>query len=528
MTKEIVALYARVSSDEQRDAGSINTQLEYARGRANLEGWSLREFTDDGLSGTIPFTNRPGGRALLDAARTGDFSLVVSYRLDRLGRTQRVVLDAIDGLKAAGVHYRSLTEAFEVGTPFGDAALGMTSVFAQLELNTLKQRMRDGKERVATHKDHRMTGAIPYGYEGIDQGRDKLIVVSPREAEVVRLIFARCIEGWSHRRIAAELNDRGVPTHSDAPGKRKKLLDKRGRRSKLSSWERPAVTRILHSELYTGRASFFKGSTTTAVTYRDVPPIIDAATFLKSREAVARQQQFGGSRTSKKHDYWLRGLVRCHLCNHLIAARAWRTRHGYYCRNCPNGQRAFVPEDRILSVLWTDVLEFLSNPDQTLRALARSATEAGITEDRIERELMALAQRGRELDFQESQLVDMRLSKTITPSIYDGKFKVLAAERKHLDLLRQAVRDERAAASRQIEETETARRLLGSLREIAERKGTDPATRARIVRAVTRSVVVHVAAARRPRLIVSYAFGRSAVAASRESTSSWTDGTNLS
>jgi len=46
----IVALYARVSSDDQREAQTIQTQLAYARGRAKLEGWTLREFMASDLA----------------------------------------------------------------------------------------------------------------------------------------------------------------------------------------------------------------------------------------------------------------------------------------------------------------------------------------------------------------------------------------------------------------------------------------------------------------------------------------------
>ena len=72
---EAVALYARVSSDEQREQQTIRTQLDYARGRAKLEGWTLREFIDDGVSGKkVPLGKRPQGGLLLEAARRGEIS----------------------------------------------------------------------------------------------------------------------------------------------------------------------------------------------------------------------------------------------------------------------------------------------------------------------------------------------------------------------------------------------------------------------------------------------------------------------
>ena len=489
-----VALYARVSSDEQRERQTVKTQLDYARGRAKLEGWTLREFVDEGVSGTVPLIERLGGARLLAAARAGDFALVVSFRLDRLGRKQRVVLDAIDGLKAAGVRYRSLTEPFEAGTPFGDAALGMTSVFAQLELDSIAERTHEGKKRVAAYDNRRLTGVIPYGYA---RGEDHLLVVAPQEAEVVRDMYQWSIGGWSHPRIAKELNARKIPPHSDGPGKRKTV--------KLSEWSRPAVTRILRSELYAGRAVFFKTSKNTDAVYRNVPAIVTPAMFLAARKATAANKKFASAHS--RHDYQLRGLVKCGRCGHTITGRQWRSRHGYYCNYCPAGEKAFVEEAHILEILWKDVLDFLAHPDATLRALAHTATESGSAEEQAETELQALAQRLREFDDRESQLVEMRLSKVISPTIYEAKYRAVGAERDQIKMQMQAVRDERAAAARAVEESESVRRLLGSLRAAAESVGQDPTRRAEIVQTVTKSVVVYVTN-KRPRLHITYAFGR--------------------
>ena len=80
------------------------------------------------------------------------------------------------------------------------------------------------------------------------------------------------------------------------------------------------------------------------------------------------------------------------------------------------------------------------------------------------------------------QLVEMRLSRTITPSIYDAKYKALAVTRQHLALQQQAVSDERAAAARATTETEDARAICSvPLRQVAEQKGGDSTSRAQII-----------------------------------------------
>jgi site-specific DNA recombinase len=90
-----VALYCRVSSEDQRDAGTIRAQLDFLRGYATLYELDVAgEYLDDGFSGTLPLASRPDGRRLLDAADAHRFDAVLVYKLDRLGRTLAALLDA--------------------------------------------------------------------------------------------------------------------------------------------------------------------------------------------------------------------------------------------------------------------------------------------------------------------------------------------------------------------------------------------------------------------------------------------------
>lgn len=89
-----VAVYARVSTDEQRDRKSIQTQ--YDDGQRFCEKHSLpvyRVYADDGVSGTIPLDRRPEGSEILRDARLGKFDQLVVYKLDRLARNARLALN---------------------------------------------------------------------------------------------------------------------------------------------------------------------------------------------------------------------------------------------------------------------------------------------------------------------------------------------------------------------------------------------------------------------------------------------------
>src|SRR3712207_141761 len=101
---ERVALYLRVSSEDQRDRETIEIQREFLDQYRELYGREVAGvYKDDGVPGTVTLHERPGGQRLLADAREGKFEAVVVYRLDRLGRSLLVIVDAHDRLQEAGV-----------------------------------------------------------------------------------------------------------------------------------------------------------------------------------------------------------------------------------------------------------------------------------------------------------------------------------------------------------------------------------------------------------------------------------------
>src|SRR4051812_21819202 len=109
-TQVRVAIYARVSTEDQAERQTVQAQLDFLRKLSDLHGWPVAgEYVDDGISGTIALDARPDGRRLLGDAAAHAFTMVLLYRLDRLGRKVRVLLDAHQTLEAAGVALRSAT-----------------------------------------------------------------------------------------------------------------------------------------------------------------------------------------------------------------------------------------------------------------------------------------------------------------------------------------------------------------------------------------------------------------------------------
>jgi site-specific DNA recombinase len=125
-----IALYMRVSSEEQRNAGTIKTQGAFLENYVSLYGLDAAGvYSDNGVSGTVPLHERPAGKRLLEDARVEKFGMVLVYRLDRIGRTLLVVIDAHDRLAGAGVALKSATKPIDTASPAGRLIFQMLASF---------------------------------------------------------------------------------------------------------------------------------------------------------------------------------------------------------------------------------------------------------------------------------------------------------------------------------------------------------------------------------------------------------------
>ena len=144
------AIYMRVSTDDQRDKQTIDTQRDCADKYCKLKGILIHDFyPDDGVSGTIPLADRPEGARLLLDAKAHKFDTVLVYKIDRLGRDSRGILNAVANLEDAGAQVQSMTQAIDNGNSMGRFMLGILSSVAGLERDTILERSAAGTERLA-------------------------------------------------------------------------------------------------------------------------------------------------------------------------------------------------------------------------------------------------------------------------------------------------------------------------------------------------------------------------------------------
>jgi len=233
-----VALYARYSSDQQREA-SIADQLRDCQRFVARDHWTVvQEYTDAAMSGAS--RHRPGFQALIRDARRHEFDVVVSESLDRLSRDQEDTANLFKVLSFVGVRIVTLAEG-----EIGPLQIGFKGTMGAIFLKDLTDKTRRGlRGRVEAGKSG---GGLCFGYRVVRTLGEHGLTTGEREidfpeAAVVVRIFEDFVAGVSPKAIVKQLNAGRVP----GPG---------GNTSGPSTIHGQAGrgTGILNNELYIGR-----------------------------------------------------------------------------------------------------------------------------------------------------------------------------------------------------------------------------------------------------------------------------------
>lgn len=142
MTKTTrAAIYARVSTNDQ----SCENQLIELRHYCAAREWTITEYVDTGISGAKD--RRPALDKLMTDAAQRRIDAVVVWKLDRMGRSLRHLLNAIAELNAAGVAFVSMGESIDTDSPTGRLLLGIMGSFAEFERERIRERINAGLAR---------------------------------------------------------------------------------------------------------------------------------------------------------------------------------------------------------------------------------------------------------------------------------------------------------------------------------------------------------------------------------------------
>ncbi|MDR1461539.1 MAG: recombinase family protein [Azoarcus sp.] len=202
------AAYCRFSSDQQREA-SIRDQLRNIEAFCARQAWPTPAlYQDQAMSGSRK--DRPGYRALLEAAEVGAFDVLLIDDLSRLSRDHIESAQVIRRLKYAGVRVIGVSDGTDTARDGYKLETGLRGLMSELYLDDLAKKTHRGLKGQAL--DGYSAGGQPYGYRSTSDGKGWRRHVFEDEARWVRYVFERYAAGASPRQIADELNARGVPS----------------------------------------------------------------------------------------------------------------------------------------------------------------------------------------------------------------------------------------------------------------------------------------------------------------------------
>lgn len=384
------AIYARVSSDQQAQQGTIGSQVADLRQRVQADGLTLDEelcFLDDGYTGSTLI--RPALERLRDTAWAGGFQRLYVHSPDRLARKYAWQVLLVDELQHSGVEIVFLNRTIGV-SPEEDLLLQMQGMIAEYERTKIMERSRRGKRHAARRGSVSVLAMAPYGYRYIGKhegGGQAQYQIDFEQARVVRQIFEWVgVERMTTRQVVSRLASEGI---ASAKGK---------------SWSPEAIVRLLRNPAYKGQAIFGKWRSgerrprlrpargqseyprNAKSRYRGkpedqivipVPAIVSDDVFA----AAGAQLIESGKRSRQRRrgpGYLLSGLLECGCCGYAWYGNGLprfihddKTLYPYYrCRGrnadrfggkavCSNRP---IRLDRLDAAVWADVRAVLQNP----------------------------------------------------------------------------------------------------------------------------------------------------------------------
>lgn len=355
------AIYARVSSQAQRDRDTIASQLSTLPSFCIQRGWEVvGTYTDDGRSAqTGALEAREGLHRLHRDAAADRFDVVVVVDLDRLTRSDSwLERGAIYGpLQAAGVKIAvsSTGQVLSFDSDEGDLLLGIGNFQSSAWLRKHKERIKRGKlEAIA--KGKKPAGPTPFGWN-YDRASGTWSL-HPERGPLVEEMFHRVAGGESCEQVARDLQARGIE------------------RPRAGEWSRERVWQIVTARTAVGVWTADKARKLTV----PVPRIVSDELW---HAAQARLMEYGlrGLRRTK-HVYLCEKIAVCAECGAPIgisSATHVRPTPYYVCSRRRRHNACRLPLHRVDVVdrrVWDTLCHFLTSPDQLELAIAHRGDRA--------------------------------------------------------------------------------------------------------------------------------------------------------
>ncbi|QUN32427.1 recombinase family protein (plasmid) [Cupriavidus sp. KK10] len=516
----MVALYARVSSEQQSKRGTIDSQIAALKERIQADGAQIVEdlcFIDAGVSGATLV--RPQLERLRDAAALGTIDRLYILSPDRLARKYAHQALLMEELSACGVQVMFLNHAIGT-TPEESLLLQMQGMIAEYERAKIAERNRRGKLHGAKRGNVNVLSGAPYGYRYIRRQLDgtpaHYVIELPQAATVKAMFQWVGLERLSIGEVVRRLAEAGTETASGKP-----------------FWDRSVVWGILRNPAYMGRAAFGKTQVRDHLHVRvraqrhsadvprkpystiradpqqwieiPVPAIISEALFHTVQEQLAENRKRARQRRDNAPLRLLQGLTVCGQCRYAYyakkvskaAAKGHQRDYAYYrCvgtdayrfggeRICDNLQ---VRTDKLDDLVWQQVVELLRQPDR-LRGEYERRLDVLERNEKNGFDTTSLDKQRLQLEKGKSRLIDSYADGIIDKADFEPKMQQL---KNRLVQIEQQILESRRHGAVQSELFLVINRLEEFATAVTERLDTiDLETKRKIVLGLVKRVEIH-------------------------------------
>ncbi len=317
-TKKRVAAYCRVSTDNEDQANSFESQQRYFRQYIERNpDWELYAiFADEGISGTNTKKRKEFNR-MIECAKNGDFDLIITKEISRFARNTLDSIFYTRDLKKHGVGVIFLND--NINTLDGDAELRLAimSSIAQEESRKTSERVKWGQKR-------QMEQGVVFGRSmlGYDV-KDGKMTINEEGAKIVRLIFHKFVdEGKGTHVIARELREEGIEP------------------MRVKEWQNTVILRVIRNEKYCGdlvqkktytpdflshEKKYNRGQEEFVILKDHHEPIISRELFDKANRILDAKSLSQEGKAKHSNRYPFSGKIKCGRCGASYVAR-YKTR----------------------------------------------------------------------------------------------------------------------------------------------------------------------------------------------------------
>jgi len=433
-----VVIYARVSSEEQREGQTIDSQIAELERFADAQGWVITSiYKDEGWSGAV--LARPELDRLRDDASKRLFDLVLLNDVDRLARDVSHLGVIKRDLERHGIQVRFRKLPAEQ-SPTANLMVNILGSFAEFEREMITDRTRRGRRHKVEVRQQYLGSIAPYGYRYVTKdlaaGKDGFLEIIPDQAAVIRQMYSWVDQtGLSAHGVVKRLNDLHIRPRKGG-----------------ESWGKSSVLRILRCETYVGLWHYNKHESYEPpmgqkfeyrrslkcklrrrpreewipVRLPDELRIIEREQWERVQAQLARNYSF--SIRNSKHLYLLKRLVECGGCH---ARYVGDPNHGRFYYRCHKRCKKYptIREERLDQTVWEAVKEAILDPTIIVEQIKQREQKSAAHSSRSNQEAGEINQALQKIGEEEARILEAYRLGALTPAVLGRELEQLQMRR---------------------------------------------------------------------------------------------------